>query len=246
MRLAGRHALVTGGGAGIGAAIAVALAGEGAKLSLMGRRPEPLRRVAEQIGAETFTISADVTDRRQVDAAFAAASAAHGPIAILVNNAGLAESAPFTKVTTDAWRETMAVNLDAVFGCSQAVLPGMVEARHGRIVTIASVAGLRGAAYVAPYVAAKHGAVGLMRALAVELSGKGITVNAICPGYVDTEIVAAAVRNIRAKTGRSEEEARAELARFNPGGRLIAPEEVAAAVVDIVVSDRTGEALEIA
>jgi NAD(P)-dependent dehydrogenase (short-subunit alcohol dehydrogenase family) len=244
MRLTGQHALVTGGGTGIGAAIARAMAAEGAKVTVIGRRLEPLRQVAAEIGG--LALTADVTDREAVVNAFAEAGAAHGPISILVNNAGLAESVPFTKVTEAAWRQVMAVNLDAVFHCSQAVLPEMISAARGRIVTIASIAGLRGAAYVAPYVAAKHGAVGLMRALAAELASKGITANAICPGYVDTEIVAAAARNIREKTGRSEEEARAELARFNPGGRLITPAEIADAVVALVLSDRNGEAVEIA
>lgn len=240
MRLAGQRALVTGGGTGIGAAIARALAAEGAHVTVVGRRREPLDAFAAEFGGTA--IAADVTDRAAIDRVVADA----GPFDILVNNAGLAESAPFAKVTADAWRKAMAVNLDAVFHCSQAVLPGMLAAGRGRIVTIASTAGLRGAAYVAPYVAAKHGAVGLMRALAAELGGKGITANAICPGYADTEIVAAAVRNIREKTGRSEDEARAELARFNLSGRLIAPEEIAQAVVEIILSDRSGEAVEIA
>lgn len=244
MRLAGQHALVTGGGTGIGAAIARALAAEGAAVSILGRRLEPIEAVAREIGG--LAIAADVTDRDAVERAFAQAGATHGPIQILVNNAGLAESSPFGKVTDAAWRRVMAVNLDAVFHCSQAVLPGMIAARHGRIVTIASIAGLRGSAYTAPYVAAKHGAVGLMRALAAELASKGITANAVCPGYADTEIVAAAARNISEKTGRSDEEARAELARFNPGGRLITPEEIAEAVVALVLSDRNGEAVEIA
>jgi NAD(P)-dependent dehydrogenase (short-subunit alcohol dehydrogenase family) len=240
MRLADQHALITGGGTGIGAAIARALAAEGAKVTVVGRRIEPLDAIARQIGG--IAIAADVTDRAALDRVAAQA----GPFTILVNNAGLAESAPFAKVTVEAWRQVMAVNLDAVFHCTQAVLPGMVEAGRGRIVTIASIAGLRGGAYIAPYVAAKHGAVGLMRALAVELANKGITANAVCPGYADTEIVAAAVRNIRNKTGRSEAEARAELAAMNPGGRLIAPEEIAALTVDLILSDRNGEAVEIA
>ncbi|MES2987797.1 MAG: SDR family NAD(P)-dependent oxidoreductase [Pseudomonadota bacterium] len=240
MRLTGQHALITGGGTGIGAAIARAMAAEGAQVVVIGRRLEPLQQVAAEIHG--VAIAADVTDRTAIERIVADT----GPFSILVNNAGLAESAPFAKVTDAAWRQVMAVNLDAVFHCSQAVLPGMIAAGGGRIVTIASIAGLRGAAYVAPYVAAKHGAVGLMRALAEELAGKGVTANAICPGYADTEIVAAAARNIQAKTGRSDEEARAELAKFNPSGRLIAPQEIAQAVVELVLSDRTGEALEIA
>ncbi|RYY37277.1 MAG: SDR family NAD(P)-dependent oxidoreductase [Sphingomonadales bacterium] len=235
-----RHALVTGGGTGIGAAIARALAAEGAQVTVIGRRAGPIEQIARDIGGTA--IAADATDRTDIDRVVADA----GPFTILVNNAGLAESTPFAKVTASAWRQVMAVNLDAAFHCSQAALPGMLAAGHGRIVTIASIAGLRGGAYIAPYVAAKHGAVGLMRALAEELGSKGITANAICPGYADTEIVAVAARNIREKTGRSEEEARADLARFNPSGRLITPEEIADAVIEIVLSDRTGEAVEIA
>jgi NAD(P)-dependent dehydrogenase (short-subunit alcohol dehydrogenase family) len=248
MRLAGRHALVTGGGTGIGAATARALAGEGARLTLVGRRLEKLEEVAgrlpsqEHIGVE----AADVSDPEQVRSAIATAETRSGPITILVNNAGVAASAPFAKVSAAMWREALAVNLDGVFHCSQAVLPGMEQAGYGRIVTIASVAGLRGFAYTAPYVAAKHGAVGLMRALAAELRGTPVTANAICPGFTDTDIVTDAVRTITSKTGRSADEARAELARLNPSGRLIAPEEVAAAVVDMVCSEHNGEALEIA
>ena len=244
MRLAGRHALVTGGGTGIGAAITRALAAEGARITIVGRRPEPIAAVAQEVGG--VAISADVTDRLAIDHAFGKACSAHGPIEILVNNAGVAASERFGRVTPELWRETMAVNLDAVYLCSHWVWAEMFRAEWGRIVTIASNAGLRGYPYVAAYVAAKHGAVGLMRALAAEFAGTGITCNAICPGFADTEIVAEAVRTLREKTGRSEAEARAVLARYNASGELVAPSRIAEAVVELVLSDRSGEAVEIA
>jgi NAD(P)-dependent dehydrogenase (short-subunit alcohol dehydrogenase family) len=236
MRLERQHAIVTGGGTGIGAAIAAALEAEGAKVSRLGRR-------LEKLGADG--VAADVTDRAQVDAAFAAARQRHGPISILVNNAGAAHGVPFARVTEDLWRELLAVNLDSLLHCCQAGLADLRAADKGRILTIASMAGLHGFAYASPYIAAKHGAVGLMRALAAEYAGTGLTANAVCPGFVDTEMTVESVANIRAKTGRSEDEARGELARLNPSGRLIAPGEVAEAVLALILSDRNGEAVEI-
>jgi NAD(P)-dependent dehydrogenase (short-subunit alcohol dehydrogenase family) len=247
MRLAGQHAVVTGGGTGIGAAVARALAAEGAKLTLVGRRRDKL----EEVGCGDFdalVAPADVTDREQVFDAFATAREAQGPITILVNNAGGTASGPFAKVTREQWNEVLAVNLGALLHCCQAALPDLLEAEAGRIVTIASSAGLRGYAYCAPYVAAKHGAVGLMRALAEELKGTHVTANAICPGFTDTEIVAGAAARISERTGRSEEEARGELAKLNPGGRLLAPEEVAAAVLQLCLPESgsiSGQAIEL-
>ena len=245
MRLKGAHALVTGGGTGIGAAIARALAAEGAKLTLVGRRREKLEEVASD-DLDALVAPADVTDREEVDRAFGLAREAQGPITILVNNAGAAVGVPFARVTEALWRDMLAVNLDGMFHCCQAALPDLLAAERGRIVTVASMAGLYGFAYAAPYIAAKHGAVGLTRALAAEYAGTGLRVNAVCPGFVDSDMTAQSVANISAKTGRSAEEARAELTRLNPSGRLIAPEEVAAAVLDLVRSERNGEAVEIA
>jgi NAD(P)-dependent dehydrogenase (short-subunit alcohol dehydrogenase family) len=245
VRLQGHHAVITGGGTGIGAAIARALGAEGAKLTLVGRRREPL----EEVGCGDFDAliaPADVTVRDEVDRAFALAREAQGPITILVNNAGAATGMPFAKVTPALWREMLAVNLDGMFHCCQAALPDLLAAPAGRIVTIASMAGLHGFAYASPYIAAKHGAVGLTRALAAEYAQKNLRVNAVCPGFVETEMTVQSISNIAAQTGRSEEAAREALARLNPSGRLISPEEVAAAVLDLVVSERNGEALEIA
>jgi NAD(P)-dependent dehydrogenase (short-subunit alcohol dehydrogenase family) len=245
MKLLGQHAVVTGGGTGIGAAIARALAAEGARLTLVGRRREPLEQVGGG-GFDALVAPADVTDREQVQGAFAIARATQGPITILVNNAGAAQGAPFAKVTEALWRDMLAVNLDGMFHCCQAALPDLLAAEAGRIVTIASMAGLHGFAYASPYIAAKHGAVGLTRALAAEYAKTNLTANAVCPGFVDTEMTVESVANIQAKTGRSEAEARAELAALNPSGRLIAPDEVAAAVLDLILSTRNGEAVEIA
>lgn len=229
MQLINIHAVVTGGGSGIGAAIARTLAAEGARITLVGRRREMLDATANAL-PDACVAPADVTDRASIDAAFDVARQAHGPIGILINNAGAAPSAAFAKISADAWRATMAVNLDAIFHCCQAALPDLLAAPAGRIVTIASTAGVKGYGYTAAYVASKHGAIGLTRALATEYVRTALTANAVCPGFTDTDIVAHAVDTIRNKTGRSEEDARAELTRFNPQQRLIDPDEVAEAV----------------
>ncbi|HEU0100586.1 MAG TPA: SDR family oxidoreductase [Allosphingosinicella sp.] len=245
MRLEGHHAVITGGGTGIGAAIARALGGEGAKLTLVGRRREPLEQVCAG-DFDALVAPADVTVREEVDRAFALAREAQGPVTILVNNAGAAVGVPFANVTAQAWRDMLAVNLDGMFHCCQAALPDLLAAKAGRIVTVASMAGLHGFAYASPYIAAKHGAVGLTRALAAEFGRTALRVNAVCPGFVDTDMTVRSVSNIAARTGRSEDKAREELARLNPSGRLISPGEVAQAVLDLVLSERNGEALEIA
>lgn len=233
--LQGKHAVVTGAGGGIGAAIVAELARLGAGLTLLGRSAAPLERVAGNLGLDdppgrVEWATADVTDSAAVAAAFEQARARFGGIDILVCCAGQAVSEAFHRTKAELWSGTLRVNLDSAFHCIQAALPDMLERRWGRIVNIASTAGLKGYAYVAAYCAAKHGLVGLTRALAVELAAKGVTVNAVCPGYTDTALVREALANIRAKTGRSEPEALAELVAPNPQGRLVAPQEVAQTV----------------
>ena len=229
--LTGRHALVTGAARGIGAEIARTLAAEGAVLTLLGRDRAALMRVADSLpGSGHGVVTADVADPEAVPAAFAQARAERGPVAILVNNAGAAESAPFLKTSIALWQRMLSVNLTGSFLCAQAALPGMLEAGWGRIVNIASTAGQKGYAYVSAYTAAKHGVIGLTRALALEVARKGVTVNAVCPGYTDTDILRDSVSNVVGKTGRSEADALAEFASVNPQRRIVQPAEVADAV----------------
>ena len=232
MTLEGKHALVTGGARGIGAACARALLLYGARVTLAGRDAQALAHAVEEMSAlgDVDMQLIDVTDETSVIDGFSAAVARSGRIDILVNNAGQAAPAPFAKTDAALWQRMLDVNLTGTFHCTQAALPGMLDAQWGRIVNVASTAGLVGYRYVAAYVAAKHGVIGLTRALALEVAAKGVTVNAVCPGYTETDIVREAVANIMAKTGRSEEEARAGLAAGNPQKRLVQPEEVANAV----------------
>jgi NAD(P)-dependent dehydrogenase (short-subunit alcohol dehydrogenase family) len=232
MTLEGKHALVTGGARGIGAACARALLLRGARVTLAGRDAEALAHAVEEMGplGEVDMQVIDVTDEASVRAGFAAAAGCFGRIDILVNNAGQAAPAPFVKTDAALWQRMLDVNLTGTFHCTQAALPGMLDAKWGRVVNVASTAGLVGYRYVAAYVAAKHGVIGLTRALALEVATKGVTVNAVCPGYTETDIVREAVANIVAKTGRSEDQARAELAAGNPQKRLVQSEEVANAV----------------
>jgi len=231
MPLAGRHALVTGGGRGIGAAIAAALAGAGARVTLLGRTTEEIRRTAANLPGDALAVTADVTDAASVERAFAEARAAAGEVSILVNNAGLAKSRPLAKTDEAFWREMLEVNLTGAYHGARAALPAMLAADWGRVVNVASTAGLRGYAYCTAYCAAKHGLVGFTRALALEVAKTGVTVNAVCPGYTDTGIVRDAIRNISEKTARSEAEARESLVSFNPQQRLVQPEEIANAVL---------------
>ncbi|MDM3870480.1 SDR family oxidoreductase [Porticoccus sp. W117] len=233
--LQNKHAIVTGAGRGIGAAIASTLHRQGYKVTLMGRTESHLNeRVAElngKLGNNSQAVAVDVTNSDAVITAFEKAKAAFGPVDILVNNAGAAEARPYLKTSHDDWHNCLAVNLNGVHYCTRAALPDMVEQGAGRIINIASTAAQKGYAYVAAYTAAKHGVLGLTRALALEFATKGITVNAICPGYTETDIVKDAIKNIMGKTGRSETEARAELTKTNPQGRLIQPQEVADTVL---------------
>lgn len=231
--LAGVHALVTGGARGIGEAVARALLAQGARVTLLGRNEATLASGAQALAAhgEVAWVSADISDAAAVAAAFARAAERLGPVQVLVNNAGQAVSAPFGKTDSALWQQMIDVNLTGTFHCISAALPAMLAAGWGRIVNVASTAGLIGYPYVTAYCAAKHGVVGLTRALALEVAKKGVTVNAVCPGYTETDIVRDAVANIVAKTGRGEDDARAELARRNPQGRLVQPQEVADAVL---------------
>ena len=237
-KLHGRHALVTGAGKGIGAAIARRLRAEGARVTLLGRESLALEQMRTELGSQTQISIADVTQGDAVHQAFEAASAAFGPIDILVNNAGQAESAPLHRTDETLWRRMIEVNLTGTYFGMHAVLPGMMERDFGRIVNVASVAGLIGFPYAAAYAAAKHGVVGLTRSVALEVAKKNITVNAVCPGYTETDIVRNAVANIQAKTQRSDDEARQALLAQSPQGRFVQPDEVANAVAWLCLPGR--------
>ena len=249
--LAGKHALVTGGGRGIGAAIAQALLHQGARVTLLGRNAEALRETEERLSliGDVHFVVANVADHASVMQAFADAARHAGPIDILVNNAGQASSAPFVKTDEVLWQQMLSVNLNGTFHCMKAVLPDMLQAGWGRIVNVASTAGLTGYGYVSAYCAAKHGVIGLTRSVALEVATRGVTVNAVCPGYTATDIVREAVAKIAIKTQRTEEEALAELAAKNPQQRLVRPEEVANAVVWLCLPESSamnGQAIAVA
>ena len=244
--LDGLHALVTGGGSGIGAAAADALAAEGAKLSLLGRRMEPLEEVAGRTGGRAF--QCDVTEAGAIDRAFAEARAANGPIDILVVNAGIAESAPFHKMDRAAWDRIIATNLTAAFDCSRAGIADLLASKSGRLVFVASVASLRGIPYAAHYGASKHGLLGLSRSLAAEYAKTSLTVNAICPGYVDTPMTDQSIARVQKLTGRSDDESRAAITNMNASGRLVDPEAIARLILLVCLPlsrDINGAALTI-
>jgi NAD(P)-dependent dehydrogenase (short-subunit alcohol dehydrogenase family) len=230
---AGRHAVVTGASRGIGSTIAATLASRGAQVSLLGRDSENLHAVSKALGGASvgLPIVTDVTDSASVQAAFAKAREHFGPVHILINNAGQAASAKFTDTDEALWNRIMAVNVNGTYLCTRQAVPDMLQVGYGRIVNVASIAGLRGGAYISAYVASKHAVIGLTRSLALEFATKNITVNAVCPGYTDTDIVRDAIANIMRKTGRSEADALASLVATNPQRRLITPEEVAHSVL---------------
>jgi len=243
-----RVAFVTGGGRGLGRAIALALGREGMAVAVAARTLAAVEATAADVGiagaAATLAVAVDVTERASVEAAIARTVAALGPVDVLVNNAGIAESAPFARTTPELWERHLRVNVTGPFLTARAVFGGMVERGWGRIINIASLAGLHGSPYVTAYTTSKHALVGFTRALATEAGGKGVTVNAICPGYAATDMVWNGARNVSARTGRSFEDAVATIARLNPGGRLIEPGEVADEVLRLVGDDTiNGEAV---
>ena len=245
--LNGRHALVTGGGRGIGRAIAAALSGAGATVTVLGRQDGPLKDAVAAGHAHNYVV-ADVTDEAAVNAAVRQ-TADRGPIDILVANAGSAVSVPFMKGTAQQFRDMFDLNVMGVVHTARAVLPDMTKRRYGRIVVNASVAGLKGYAYVTAYCAAKHAAVGLVRALAQETVNSGVTVNAVCPGYTDTDLVGAAITHVTQKTGRTQDQAVADMLKDKPIDRLITPQEVAAAVLFLCSAEAsaiTGTTLAVA
>jgi NAD(P)-dependent dehydrogenase (short-subunit alcohol dehydrogenase family) len=227
--LEGRHALITGGGTGIGAAAAIALGNTGAKLSLLGRRMPPLQGTAVRTGGTAF--QCDVTDAEQIARAFDEARAANGLIDLLVVNAGIAESAPFHKMSRESWDRIIATNLTAAFDCTRAAIGDLLKSDSGRLVFVASVASLRGVPYAAHYAASKHGLLGLARSLAAEYAKTNLTVNSVCPGYVDTPMTDQSVARVSEITGRSEDDSRSAITSMNASGRLVDPEAIASIIV---------------
>jgi NAD(P)-dependent dehydrogenase (short-subunit alcohol dehydrogenase family) len=254
MRLKDRTAFITGGGRGIGRAVALAFAREGARVFVVARTAAEVERVAEEIRAEFGDDAAghapcDVSNPAAVEGTFAAAREFFGAgIDVLVNNAGVADSSKFTETSDEFWRRHLDINLTGTFYCMREALPSMVERGWGRVVNVASVAGKTGAPYVAAYTASKHGVVGLTRSVALEVARTGVTVNAVCPGYVDTDMTTRAVENVQAKTGRSAADALEAIKRMSPQQRLVTPEEVAALALLLVSHDGrgiTGQAINV-
>ncbi|HEY7639806.1 MAG TPA: SDR family NAD(P)-dependent oxidoreductase [Steroidobacteraceae bacterium] len=247
--LSAEHVVITGASRGIGAAIARSLATKKARLTLLGRNRESMGDLAAELQTQSCVAFADVTDGASVQQAFATAKAQFGPVTILVNNAGQARSAPLHVGDDSLWNEMLEINLHGTYRCIRSALPDMLQAGRGRIVNIASTAGLTGYPYVTAYCAAKHGVIGLTRALAIELARKNITVNAVCPGYTDTDLARDAIAAIQAKTGRPEAEVRAIFTAHNPQGRMVSAEEVAQTVLWLCTNDVgsiTGQSIAVA
>ncbi|MBU4528728.1 MAG: SDR family oxidoreductase [Hoeflea sp.] len=245
--LMGHHAIVTGAGSGAGEAIALALAARGARVTALGRRLEPLQALAAR-DDRILAVSADVTDRAELDAAIAQAVEKNGAPTLVIANAGSAESAPFLRTDAEMFRSTLDVNLTGVFNTFQATLSRMNQKQPGRLIAIASTAGLKGYGYVSAYCAAKHGVIGLVRSLAQELAKTGVTVNAICPGFTDTPMLHRSIDKIVDKTGRSRAEAEASLRDVNPQGRFIQPDEIAETVIWLcgdAAASITGQAISL-
>jgi len=244
-------AWVTGGGRGIGRAVARGLAAAGARVAVSSRSQSELESVAREIadaGGRALAVTCDVTAEADVASALAAIGAWQGGVDILVNNAGFAESAPLDRLDRALWDKTLAVNLTGTYHCTRAALPGMIGRGRGRVINIASVAGRVGFQYTAAYCAAKHGVLGFTRAIALEVARSGVTVNAVCPGWTDTDMSAAAVRRIAASTGRSEADARRLLERMSPIQRMIQPDEVARVVAFLAAPEAagiTGQAIDV-
>lgn len=253
LKLKDKIALITGGGRGIGRAVALEFARAGARIIVAARTETEVARVAAEIQSECDTaalfFACDVSDKESVERTFRGVTEGFGRGAdILVNNAGIAQSAPLLKTDDDHWQRHLAINLTGTFYCTRAALPSMLGLGWGRIINIASIAGKTGAPYISAYAASKHGVLGLTRSLALEVATKGITVNAICPGFVETDMTARAVENITAKTGKSSEDARSVIENMSPQQRLVTPEEVAALAL-LLASDEgrgiTGQAINV-